>query len=318
MNRQRLIKITYATLAALMLAACASDELTDGTVQDLPEGKYPLQISSVTISAESTAEPWGASSPQTRVSESPTDGKSSLWDGGEKITVQLSGTLADGTTSYKAEEKYKLNDDKTSLTSVSGEELYWHSTSAGTVTAWYSNYTSGNIVNFSDQSIGLAYVLATTVQDASYNTPLSLSFTHKLAKIRVTLAGTADMEEGTVKVKGYTQGTITNGNVAGSDEGWITMQRISYSDGTKGYEANVIPGLALYKSAFQVTPKNGAPVPVDLDASVSVASGQLHKITLTVNKTGTKAITLAKQGAEYTVPQNASVLIRNTTSGNAK
>lgn len=57
MNRLRLIKTAYTALACLMLAACASDELTDGTVQDLPEGKYPLQISSITMSAESTAEP---------------------------------------------------------------------------------------------------------------------------------------------------------------------------------------------------------------------------------------------------------------------
>ena len=47
MNRLRLIKTTYTALAALMLAACASDELTDGTVQDLPEGMYPLQIAAV-------------------------------------------------------------------------------------------------------------------------------------------------------------------------------------------------------------------------------------------------------------------------------
>ena len=43
MNRLRLIKTAYTALAALMLAACASDELTDGTVQDLPEGMYPCR-----------------------------------------------------------------------------------------------------------------------------------------------------------------------------------------------------------------------------------------------------------------------------------
>lgn len=59
MNRLRLIKTAYTALACLMLAACASDELTDGTVQDLPEGKYPLQIAGVSITAGSNAEPWG-------------------------------------------------------------------------------------------------------------------------------------------------------------------------------------------------------------------------------------------------------------------
>ena len=77
MNRLRLIKTAYTALAALMLAACASGELTDGTVQDLPEGKYPLQIAGVSITAESNAEPWGADTPQTRMTENTTDGKSS-------------------------------------------------------------------------------------------------------------------------------------------------------------------------------------------------------------------------------------------------
>ena len=80
MNRLRLIKTAYTALACLMLAACASDELTDGTVQDLPEGKYPLQIAGVSITAGSNAEPWGADTPQTRVAEE-TDGKGSHWVG---------------------------------------------------------------------------------------------------------------------------------------------------------------------------------------------------------------------------------------------
>lgn len=81
MNRLRLIKTTYTALAALMLAACASDELTDGTVQDLPEGMYPLQIAGVSITAESNAEPWGVDTPQTRMAENTTDGKySSAWE----------------------------------------------------------------------------------------------------------------------------------------------------------------------------------------------------------------------------------------------
>lgn len=93
MNRLGLIKTAYTALAALMLAACANDELTDGPVQDLPEGMYPLQIAGVSLTAESTAEPWDANAPQTRVSENTND-NSSQWDGGEEITVQLSGTKA--------------------------------------------------------------------------------------------------------------------------------------------------------------------------------------------------------------------------------
>lgn len=51
-------QLAYTSVAALLLAACTSDELTDGTVQDLPEGKYPLQITDVSLTAGSSAEPW--------------------------------------------------------------------------------------------------------------------------------------------------------------------------------------------------------------------------------------------------------------------
>ena len=102
MNRLRLIKTTYTALAALMLAACASDELTDGTVQDLPEGMYPLQIAGVSITAESNAEPWGVDTPQTRMAENTTDGKySSAWENGDKIKVQI-GDVTPGTYTYQS------------------------------------------------------------------------------------------------------------------------------------------------------------------------------------------------------------------------
>lgn len=312
MEKNRLFTAMCLSAAILLMGGCTQNEPTDmdGTVQDLPEGKYPLQIASVSLTAESSAEPWGANAPQTRVSEK-TDGNSSQWDGGEEITVQLSGTMADNTP-YTAEGKYILGNDKTTLSPVSGKELYWRSTSAGTVTAWYSNpdYTSGNTVNLSNQSNGLAYVLKAEASNVTYNTPFSLSFKHQqLAKIRVELTGTADMEEGTVQVKGYTKGTISNGSVTGSDEGWITMQRISYSDGTVGYEANVISGFDLHQDAFQVTPINSIATSLNLDQSVQVTNGQICKITLTVNKKGTNTIKLAEQGDVYTVLQGASVII---------
>lgn len=312
MKKNRLFTAMCLSAAILLMGGCTQNEPTDmdGTVQDLPEGKYPLQIASVSLTAESSAEPWGADSPQTRVSEN-TDGNSSQWDGGEEITVQLSGTMADNTP-YTAEGKYILGNNKTTLSPVSGKELYWRSTSAGTVTAWYSNpdYTSGNTVNLSNQSNGLAYVLKAEASNVTYNTPFSLSFKHQqLAKIRVELTGTADMEEGTVQVKGYTKGTISNGSVTGSDEGWITMQRISYSDGTVGYEANVISGFDLHQDAFQVTPINSIATSLNLDQSVQVTNGQICKITLTVNKKGTNTIKLAEQGDVYTVEPNTSVVI---------
>lgn len=271
--------------ASLLLAACASDELTDGTVQDLPEGMYPLQIAGVSLTAESSAEPWGADSPQTRVSENTTDGNSSVWDGGEEITVQLSGTMADG-TSYTAEGQYTLGDDKQTLTPVSGKELYWRSTSAGTVTAWCSPTASDNTVNLSNQSNGLAYVLKAEASNVAYNTRLSLGFTHQLAKIRVALGdgSTADLfhDDAKVEVYNYPSCTVSNGTINISNlpqADYITMRKVTYGD-KKYYEANVVPNGTVSK--FRITLKDKAAKEMTIGSPVALAAAKLHLITLTV------------------------------------
>lgn len=51
-------KIACFMATALLLTACSQDEMTDGNT--LPEGKYPLQIASVTMNVESSEQPWGA------------------------------------------------------------------------------------------------------------------------------------------------------------------------------------------------------------------------------------------------------------------
>ena len=71
----------YGLVAALLLSACSQDEPTENSTA-LPEGEYPLQIGSVTLTAEVSEQPW------TRVVES-TDGMSSVWEGDEQIGVQI-------------------------------------------------------------------------------------------------------------------------------------------------------------------------------------------------------------------------------------
>lgn len=299
MNKIDIKQITCASITALLLASCASDDMMDGTVQDLPEGKYPLQIASVSLTAESSAQPWGVNAPQTRVSENPTDGSSSVWDGEETIAVKLDGTSGTGA--------YKINTDGT--TSVE-TQTYWSKTTDN-VTAWYPNETS---INLADQSQNLVYMMKATASDANYKSDVNLDFKHQLAKIRVLLTGTADMQGGTVQVKGYTTGTISNGYVRGSDEGWITMKKCSYSDGNVCYEANVIPGVTLSDAAFQITAQNGTPTPLKLDAPLSVSDGgKIYEVTLTVNNSGTKTIDLTDapidENFEYAVGENVSVVI---------
>ena len=228
MNKRTLITIIPAA-ALLLLAACTQDE-PGGQGNELPYGEYPLQIGGVTLDVESSAEPWSAEGPQTRVTEDNTDGKSSVWqwDGSEMIEVRLGNETA----------TYTLNADKT-LTS--DNQLYWTSTAPATVTAWYPTYET---VDLSDQSEGLAYMLKAEVPGATYNNEITLGFKHQLAKVRVVLSGTQASLAQSVEVYGYTTCTNKEGTpvIDGAQPDWLKMKHTTYADGTECWEANVVPG----------------------------------------------------------------------------
>ena len=72
-------------MAAILFTACTQDELAEqGTA--LPDGEYPLQIGSVSITAEASEEPW------TRVTEKP-DGSGSVWQPDDAITPATDGVV---------------------------------------------------------------------------------------------------------------------------------------------------------------------------------------------------------------------------------
>ena len=80
MKRYRTFTV-IGLMTALLLSACSQDELAENNTT-LPEGEYPLQIGSVTLTAEVSEQPW------TRVAES-TDGMSSVWKDRDKIGVRI-------------------------------------------------------------------------------------------------------------------------------------------------------------------------------------------------------------------------------------
>ena len=86
MNKDRWKKLMYGLMAALLLSACSQEELGEqGTA--LPESEYPLQIGSVSLTAEVSEQPW------TRMAES-TDGMGSEFKAGDAIGVSLNGETA--------------------------------------------------------------------------------------------------------------------------------------------------------------------------------------------------------------------------------
>ena len=266
MNKRRLIGIIPAT-ALLLLAACTQDE-PGGQGNELPYGEYPLQISGVTLDVESSAEPWSAEGPQTRVTEDNTDGKSSVWEwnGSEMIGVRLGNETA----------TYTLNAGKNLITD---RQLYWTSTAPTTVTAWYP---TDETVNLSDQSNGLVYVLKATAENATYNNEITLGFKHQLAKVRVVLNGTQAALAQSVEVYGCT--TCTNNEGApvtdNAQQGWLKMKNATYADGTECWEANVVPGDINKENFIRL---NGYAVVTNLtDVPDMLSSGKMYIIDITV------------------------------------
>ena len=268
MKKRHYIRILLAAAALLLAtAACTKDELADG--DRLPEGQYPLQIAAVTLSVEGgEAQPWGA--PQTRVSEN-ADGTGSVWewDGSEMIGVQL----GDKTTTYT------LNTDHTLL---ADRQLYWTSTAPNQpVTAWYPA-TDGTLDLRDQDTNGLAYLLHGT-GTGDYLTPVTLTFTHSLAKVRVTPTGDALGEVQSLQLYTYTQCTYEKGEVVqGSQEGWIEMKPCEYTENgatINCWEANVVPGYTITKLMANNDNKER-----DLSAAITPEAGKFYNITLNKDK----------------------------------
>lgn len=251
--------------AALLLAtaACTKDELADG--DRLPEGQYPLEIARITLGVEGgEAQPWGA--PATRVSENG-DGTGSVFSAGDRFAVQIN-----------AEEGIYIVQDDGSIKAES--PLYWSDSGEHTVTAWYP--ATGGTLDLSDQSQSLAYLLGGS-GTGDYLTPVTLTFAHRLAKVRVTPTGDALGEVQSLQLYTYTQCTYEKGTVVqGSQEGWIEMKRCEYTENGVSFtcwEVNVVPGYEITKLMANNDNKER-----DLSSAITPEAGSYYNITLNKDK----------------------------------
>lgn len=278
MKKRHSIRILLAAAALLLAtAACTKDELADG--DRLPEGQYPLEIARITLGVEGgEAQPWGA--PATRVSENG-DGTGSTFDADDRFAVQIDGEGEVGT--------YTVQDDGSAEAET---PLYWSDRDeAHTVTAWYPA-TDGTL-DLSDQSQSLAYLLGGT-GTGDYQTPVTLSFTHRLAKVRVTPTADALGEVQSLQLYAYTQCTYEKGTVVqGSQEGWIEMKRCEYN-GVTCWEANVVPGYEITKLQANGTEER------ELSSGITPVAGKFYNITLnydpgyTIESDGSYTVTTAE------------------------
>ena len=266
MKKRHSIHLLLAAAALLLAtAACTKDELADG--DRLPEGQYPLEIARITLGVEGgEAQPWGA--PATRVSENG-DGTGSKFDAGDPFAVQIDGEGEVGT--------YTVQDDGSAEAEI---PLYWSDRDEDhTVTAWYPA-TDGTL-DLGDQSQSLAYLLGAT-GTGDYQTPVTLSFTHALAKVRVTPTDDALGEVQSLRLYAYTQCTYEKGTVVqGSQEGWIEMKKCEYTENGNAitcWEANVVPGYTITKLQA-----NGTEVR-ELSSGITPVASKFYNITLNKDK----------------------------------
>ena len=263
MKKRHSIHLLLAAAALLLAtAACTKDELADG--DRLPEGQYPLEIARITLGVEGgEAQPWGA--PATRVSENG-DGTGSVFSAGDRFAVQIDGE----------EGIYIVQDDG----SIKAESpLYWSDTGEHTVTAWYPA-TDGTL-DLGDQSQSLAYLLGGS-GTGDYQTPVTLTFTHQLAKVRVTPTGDALGEVQSLQLYTYTRCTYEKGEVVqGSQEDWIEMMKCEYTENGNAitcWEANVVPGYEITKLRANGTEER------NLSAAITPEAGKFYDITLDKDK----------------------------------
>lgn len=278
MKKRHSIHVILAAAALLLaMAACTKDELADG--DRLPEGQYPLEIARITLGVEGgEAQPWGT--PQTRVSEI-ADGTGSVFDAGDLFAVQIDGKEEVGT--------YTVQDDGTA---TSDAPLYWTNTTPNrTVSAWYPA-TDGTL-DLGDQSQSLAYLLGGS-GTGDYQTPVTLTFTHQLAKVRVTPTGDALGEVQSLQLYTYTQCTYEKGTVVqGSQEDWIEMMKCEYTENgatINCWEANVVPDYTITKLRANGTEER------NLSAAFTPEAGKFYNIK--VNASGIEVTTAT--GGEWT------------------
>lgn len=282
--------------AATLLTACTQDELAEPG-NTLPDGAYPLQIGRVSITAESSAKPW------TRVAENETDGMGSHWTNGDRIGVRIGDNEETGL--------YIINvDDAGNVTVTPKTPVYWKNSRTAEVTAWYPA-TDGTVNLRNQDRNGLTYVLH-GIGTGDHQTPVTLSFTHQLAKVRVVTKGTArvggiDIHYNPVSCN-IRQGKIIQ-DMFMKDR--VPMRQTTCQDGTECWEANVVPGEEI--QYIIVTNKNlDISHSCEISPNITPEAGKVHTITITANSEGTQTIDLSTLTDTREIADNGTYYVTGT------
>lgn len=291
MNKTTVSKMIFGAVL-LLFTACTQDELAEqGTA--LPDGEYPLQIGSVSITAEASEEPW------TRVTEKP-DGSGSVFQDEDRIGVRIAGSEETGIYRIKV-------DDAGNVTITPDKPVYWKSTQPAEVTAWYPAEASR--VSLGSQHMdGLTYVLRGT-GTGNHQSPVTLKFTHQLAKVRVVAKGTAEV--GNIFIRNVPLTCyIEEGKITGQDNiitGIIQMLPVDHDGIGACWEASVGPDVEI--KYFNINLMD-----CELTSPVTTQAGALHTITITANSEGTQTIDLSTLTDTHEINDNGTYYVTGTGS----
>ncbi len=290
MNKTTVSKMIFGAVL-LLFTACTQDELAEQG-NTLPDGEYPLQIGSVSMSVESSEEPW------TRVSES-TDGKSSVWETGDEFYVKFEGSDEVGT--------YRITDAATGAVEAV-TPIYWKSPQPANIIAWYAKpqLYANNWMDLRDQENGLAYVLRATADNASYDTQVSLQFKHQLAKVRVVTKGTVNVRSISIR---YPFSCFVNEGIVTPDgpPQFLDLYKTHYEGIGTCWEINLPVGNDNIEVCRVIPIENSAMMRnVQLTSPVTLEADKVHTITITANWEGTQTIDLSTLTAPYEIDDSGT------------
>lgn len=296
MNKTTVSKMIFGAVL-LLFTACTQDELAEQG-NTLPDGEYPLQIGSVSMSVESSEEPW------TRVSES-TDGKSSVWETGDEFYVKFEGSDEVGT--------YRITDAATGAVEAV-TPIYWKSTQPANIIAWYAKpqLYANNWMDLRDQENGLAYVLRATADNASYDTQVSLQFKHQLAKVRVVTKGTVNVRSISIR---YPFSCFVNEGIVTPDgpPQFLDLYKTHYEGIGTCWEINLPVGNDNIEVCRVIPIENSAMMRnVQLTSPVTLEADKVHTITITAVIDGTQTIDLSTLTDTRVINDNGTYYVTGT------
>ena len=278
--------LAAALLLGAGLASCSQDDFADKPQGGpLPDGEYPLTL---------TAQVDGMA---TR-----TSGKDA-WADGDEIGVRIG---ADGATGH-----YKLNANGSVKEIIT--PVYWQNTASATVTAWYP-YGEQTNVDISDQSKGFADFdfLTATAEEQNYQSTVSLSFKHQMAKVSYTLQGEGvtdeELQTAVVTLLGDATATSMDGVLEQADQtdGEITS---CYNGDTRTGAALLVPQDMTNKPFIKVSINGNTFTYTPATAATGIlTAGKVNTYTITVKADGIEVTTAT--GGEWNDSGNENVGIK--------